>query len=55
MSSKEQYFFNNIVLLGFTTTEHAGYGFRTEEDPKVYESCIQGRMFEDHAKIPTRT
>ena len=45
---------DGAILLGFPTTGYAGYRIRTEEDLKVHDSPIQGRISEDHAKTPTR-
>ena len=45
---------DDAILLGFLTTGYAGYQIRTEEDPKVHDSPIQGRISEDHIKTLTR-
>jgi len=45
---------DSAILPGFSTTGYASYRIHTEEDPKVHDSPIQGRISEDHAKTPTR-
>ena len=45
---------DGAILPRFLTTGYVGYRIHTEEDPKVHDSPIQGRISKDHAKTPTR-
>jgi hypothetical protein len=47
--------YDGAIFPGFPTTGYASYQICTEEDPKVHDSPIQGRIPKDHAKTPTRT
>jgi hypothetical protein len=45
---------DGAIPLGFPTTVYASHRIRIEEDPKVHDSPIQGRISKDHAKTPIR-
>jgi hypothetical protein len=45
---------DGAILSGFPTTGYAGYRIRIEEDPKVHDSHIQGRISGDYTKTPTK-
>jgi hypothetical protein len=45
---------DGAILSGFPTTGYAGYRIRIEEDLKVHDSPIQGRISGDYAKTLTR-